>query len=81
MTRVGFFKERVEGYRKTNPEWFSDEDVQPEIEPEEPEPDRFTEVEQALRALSGQVARRRSMDLIWISVVAIIGAYIGAVLG
>lgn len=81
MTRVGFFKERVEGYRKTNPEWFSDEDAQTEIGPEEPEPDRFAGIEQALRALSGQIARRRSTDLIWISAVAIVGAFIGAKLG
>ena len=78
MTEVGFFDLAIEEYRKSNPEWFVDESSQSEVESREDEPDRLGEIVLALRALSREVVQKRGTDLALMSLVAFIGAVIGA---
>jgi hypothetical protein len=75
---VGFFKEREEEYRHTNPEWFQDEEEPRFAESEEPECDRVGDLERSIRELVDAFAKRRSTDAKWFLVAALIGSFIGA---
>ena len=75
---IGIFDEREEEYRKTNPEWFENEEEQEECEGNDPEPDRVANLENAIRNLAATYAKRRSIDAIWFLVAALVGSLIGA---
>ena len=78
ITDIGHFDEREQEYRKTNPEWFDNEEDDKEYENNEYEPDRVEDLEHAVRNMSEIFAKRRSTDAIWFLIAALIGSFIGA---
>lgn len=73
---LDFFREREEEYRKTNPEWFENEEEKEEYH--EPEPDRLGNLERAIENLGAAFGQRRATDAIWFLVAALIGSFVGA---
>lgn len=73
---VGFFDKREQVLRKTNPEWFENE--QEESWDKEPEPDRVGDLERAVWDLTATFSKRRSTSAVWFLLAALIGFFIGA---
>ena len=68
---------KLEGkYRRTNPEWFENEEAQERYD--EPEPDRIGKLESAIQNLAAESAKRRAAAAIWFLIAALIGAFLGA---
>lgn len=80
VSDVGFFEQREEEYRKTNPEWFKDEEEPHFVASEEAERDRIDNLERSIRELVDAFAKRRSTDAIWFLVAALVGSFIGAMI-
>ena len=75
LTDVGFFDKREQVLRKTNPEWFENE--QEESGDKEPEPDRIGDLERAVWDLTATFSKRRSTSAVWFLLAALIGFFIG----
>ncbi|WP_159096799.1 hypothetical protein [Pseudovibrio sp. Alg231-02] len=75
---------RMEEYRKTNPEWFKNEEEQDlfeyEEEKEEEGQNRIDQLEQSISDLVKAFEMRRGHDAIWFLVAAFIGSLIGALI-
>lgn len=77
VSDVGFFKGREEEYRKTNPEWFIDEEEPQFVEGEELQHDRIGDLGRLIRELIVVFERRRNADAILFLVAALVGSFIG----
>lgn len=80
LADIGSFDEREEEYRKTNPEWFENEEDEEEYENDESEPDRIENFEHAIRKMAEEYTKRRYADVIWFLLAALLGSFIGAAL-
>ena len=80
LADIGSFDEREEEYRKTNPEWFENDEDEEEYENDESEPDRIENLEHAIRKMAEEYTKRRYADVIWFLLAALLGSFIGAAL-
>ncbi|MCE2522627.1 MAG: hypothetical protein J4F49_05335 [Rhodobacteraceae bacterium] len=74
---INEFDEREEEYRKSNPEWFDNQEDNEEYKNSDAELDRIRELEQIVWNLANAIDKRRSVGAVWLLLAALVGSFFG----